>query len=496
MADSEVVLVVPFWSKATDMNTDSNYAYLRRVLPALARARPGWLFVVLWPMKSVGVGWTYRPDGLWDEAPNILRAGWPYHSQMRTGVLAFDPVRFDYIDSRFAPTIYWLHQVESGSQMYGGFRQSFNSKARPVIVAQHHYIIHESLPYSLDGLFPRLWQQMGGTIAADAVVLNSRHTARMMTESFSEYLTAEQMQAIGDKSIVLPFGLVDGRFDVPIRPHPRPVFVYNHRFEQYKNPVMTGEVLTSLRASGCDFEVWVSQATDQRWKQFPVDRVVGHPDQHRYIENIAVPAVNTLNSQHETFCISAQDSIALGHLLVAPDGVTFPELVPEGYPFLFRDESEQRAMLAGILDRWPADWQEWSPRLRAFARERFGFERYIGAYSTLLGSFDGLWDRSVTKDTVQGDMDRFWRALKPGTYDLASITRGVQKATGSAEQAMPPRRIVREAAAKGATLTVTSDAQGDAVALRWPGIARPARAGSTEARGTAVPHRGTRQAGA
>lgn len=492
MSDGEVVLVVPFWSKATDMNTDSNYAYLRRVLPAIARERPGWLFVVTWPMKSVGVGWTYRDDGLWDEAPNILRTGWPYHSQMRSGVLGFDPARFDYIDSRFAPTIYWLHQVESGAPMFGGFRQSFNAKARPLIVAQHHYIIHPSLPYSFEGLFPRLWAQMGGTLAADMVVLNSQHTGRMLTESFSEYLNGEQMKAVGDKSVVLPFGLVDGRFDDALAagtPTPdHPVFVYNHRFEGYKNPATTGMVLTDLRASGRKFEVWVSQSVDQRWKQFPVDRVVGHPVQSAYLANIAVPAINTLNSQHETFCISAQDSIALGHLLVAPDGVTFPELVPDGYPFLFANEGEQRAMLADILDHWPRDYDHWSPILKTFARERFGFERYIRTYSSLLGSMDALWQRSETKPEVQRDMDRFWRALKPGTYPLAKLVRAFQNATGTAEQSMPPRRVVREAVEAGARLVVTADADGDGVGLKWD-IAQ-ARTGRTEARGRVRAHRG------
>lgn len=243
MKQGEVVWVHPFWSKATAMNSDSNYAYLRRVLPALAAERPEWLFVVSWPMKAHGVNWNYHPDGLFDH-PRIMRVGWPYDSQMRTGVLTFDPRRLDYIDSRFGPTIYWLHQVESGSQVYGGYRQSFNSSARPIIVAQHHYIIHPSLPYNFDGLFPRLWAQMGGTIAADAVVLNSQHTARMLTESFSEFLAPEQMKSIGDKSVVLPFGLVDERFDVQSTERSMsdpPVIVYNHRFESspHRRPART-----------------------------------------------------------------------------------------------------------------------------------------------------------------------------------------------------------------------------------------------------------------
>ena len=474
MKAGEVVVVMPFWSQADAMNWDSNYTYLRRVLPRLADELPGWLWVVLWPMKSAGSGWKWRDDGLFDN-PRILRFGWPYDSAMRTGVLGFDPARFALLEERMAPTIYWLHQVEAGANMMGGYRQSWNRSARPVIVAQHHYIIHPSLPYLTEGLFPRLWAQMGGTIAADAVVLNSRHTGVMMDEAFSEWLTPEKMSDIKDKTVVLPFGLVDERFDAALADPPpdpgEPVFIYNHRFEHYKQPRVTAEVLTRLRLGGRKFSVWATQSGGSFGggvKDFPVDRLVGHPEQSVYLRNIAVPAINTLNSTHETFCISAMDSVALGHLLVAPDGVTFPELVPDGYPFLFRSEAEQETMLATIIDRWPADVVEWGPRLRAFARERFAWDRYVKSYATLLNGFDALWDADA-KPHVQRRLDAFYRSLRPGTYPLDVLVKAYRKATGMADQAAPNRRILHDTVRAGGQLTFTSDKAGDGIGIRWPG---------------------------
>ena len=70
------------------------------------------------------------------------------------GRLGFDPSRFALLEERMAPTIYWLHQVEAGANVMGGYRQSWNRSARPVLVAQHHYIIHPSLPYLTEGMFP------------------------------------------------------------------------------------------------------------------------------------------------------------------------------------------------------------------------------------------------------------------------------------------------------------------------------------------------------
>lgn len=469
---AEVVWVHPFFSQATSLNTDSNYTFLRQVLPAMSAQRPDWLFVVSWPMRAHGVHWNYVNDGLFSQS-RILRVGWPYDSQMRTGVLTFDARRFDYIDSRFGPSIYWLQQVESGSQVAAGYRGSWSSWGQPVLVVQQMYVIHPSLPYPIDSLFPRLWAQMGGTVAADLVVLNSQHTARMMTESFSEYLTQEQMRAIGEKSVVLPFGLYDERFERAIAERKSeqmpdvPVVVFNHRFESYKNPQTTADVLNSLRASGRKFEVWATQMQDQRVKTFPVDRAVGHFEQSVYLRNIAVPAINTLNSQHETFCISAFESVALGHLLVAPRAVTFPELVPDGYPFLFENESEQRAMLATIIDSWPKHYVEWSDRLRAFARERFDFKQYVASYLTLFESLSSIYARSTPKPAVERALTKYAASLRRGVVlDFAKTVSGAQKATGNAEQAMPARRVVRELVKRGVSLVASSDEQGDAIAFR------------------------------
>lgn len=455
-----MVFVLPFWSQSDALNWDSNYNYLARLIPALAERLPGWLWVLAWP--QAGAGWRWQDDGMLRH-PRVVKFGWPYDTAMRSSVLGFDPKRFGVLDDLYAPTIYWLHQAESGSQMMGGYRQSFNTSGRPFMVVQHHYIIHDSLPYPFEGLFPRLWQQVGGTIAADRVVLNSRHTRAMMLESFDRFLNADQMRAIGDKSVVLPFGLVDARLsEVAIGPDQGPVFVYNHRFESYKRPKVTGALFSKMRRDGVKFEVWATQYVDQHIGEFPVDRLVGDPDYDRYIANIAVPAINTTNSVHETFCISALDSVALGHLLVAPRAVTFPELVPPDYPYLFRNEVEQESMLRTIIADWPRAWAEWCPKLRAFARDTFGLDPYADAYATILAG-DSRLDEVTPKAHVKAKLDRFFATLKPGTYALDTACRAYRKATGLQDQAAPNRRVLRDFVAAGATIVTL----GDRVGLRW-----------------------------
>lgn len=440
------------------------------MLPALSRERPETVWVMLWPQQSIGNVWRWRDDGLFAGAYPVTRFPWPYPSAMREGVTAFDPERFAELERRWAPTVYWLSMVEMGVNVHGGLRQSFGVMARPTLIAQHHYIIHESLPYPIAGLFGRQWLQIGGSIAADRVVTNSRYTTRMMTEAFSAYLNPAALRAITDKTETLPFGFVDDDLAThPITPHDKPVVIYNHRFELYKQPKVTADVLRSLR-SRFDFEVWITQYIAQKVGEFPFDRTVGDPDHRVYLDNIAVPAINTLNSVHETFCISVLDSLALGHVVVLPNRVTFPELVPEGYPYLFESTDEQTRMLASILRDWPRAHDEWSSRLREHARSRFNLDDYARRYASILHDNDDLY-RTEPKATTIANRNRMFAALKPGTYPLDDIAKVYRRTTGLMEQAAPNRRVVRDVIAAGGRPAIIGGKGGDTLGLTWE--ARP-----------------------
>ena len=374
----EVVCVFPFWSVSDALNWDSNYAYLRRILPRMSEKRPDWLWVVMWPIKGYGTGqWKWQNDGLFND--RIVRFGWPYDTSMRSGVMGWSGEHFKQLEDRFAPTIYWMNQVESALQVNGGYTQSASVASRPAIVAQHHYIVHKSIPYSLETLQPRLWAQIAGTVASERVVFNSDHCRTMARESFAPLLSDDLWHDIEQKSVTLKMGLVDEQlFDVEIKPYPVPVVVYNHRFEKYKQADDTRDALADMRRRGHKFEVWVTMLLGQNVSDFPIDKMVGDADQHRYLQNIAVPGLNVINSVHETFCISMLDSIALGQLPVAPRSVTFPELVPEGYPFLFSSKQEQLDILDHILSTWPLEYDAWTARLRQHARDVFAIDTSRG----------------------------------------------------------------------------------------------------------------------
>lgn len=445
---AEICLVMPFWSQSDGMNWDSNYSYLKTVLPAVSKLLPDWLFVVAWPEAAYGADkWVWHGDSFFNE--RIVRYPWPYDTAMRSSVLGFDPMKFKELDFQVAPTIFWMHQVESIPFMVGGYKQSFSNRSKPIFVAQHHYVIHPSLPYPFETLFPRLWLQMGGSLSAHRVLLNSDYTLKLMMESFGQFLTADKMKELHAKSTVRRFGLISDETEIPIQKGPgKPVVVFNHRFEGYKQPFKTGEILSKLKAK-YDFQIWITQMEGQRAKFFPVDKFVGDPVKRKYLENIAVPAINTMNSAHETFCISILDSLSLGHVVVVPNALTFPELVPKDYPFLFNSPKEQLVMLDHIISTWPLEYNKWSKKLRAHVKQHFALKPYAKDIATILENEANGWMISEPKQKTKDGFDRFFKGLKPGTYTMDDIRKVAHKATETGDQSVPSRRVVREWALRG-----------------------------------------------
>ncbi len=446
-----VVAVVPYWSQSDNLNADSNYVCMRTMLPAMSKIAPDVLFLVFFPDPAYGRdSWHYSFENI--QTDRIKFISWPYDTQMSTSVVGFDPVRFSQIEQNFCPTMYWLHQVEMGAMIYSGYTHSWAEVSTPAVVAQHHYIIHRSLPYQYEAMFPRQWLQIGGSMASERVVYNSEYCKSLAHDAFTEYITQEQWSALDAKSVVLPFGLLRG--DEPIAPEAdkdnEPVFVYNHRFEAYKQPEITFALIDELHAR-YKFKVYATQVSGQKTggvKKFHYDKSVYASVREEYLRNIAVPAINTMNSIHETFCISILDSLACGHLVVLPDALTFPELVPAGYPFLFKSVDEQRAMLSSILEHWPEDYNFWRIKLAEHARSVFSVESYAHSILDIMMTVENGHRQSSKKEHTRLGLEKVFETMKYDVpYAPSDLRTSLPKATGVqvGPQAFPTRRIVREA---------------------------------------------------
>jgi glycosyltransferase involved in cell wall biosynthesis len=447
-----VVGVVPFWSNSDNLNADSCYVWLRTVLPEMSRQEPDTHFVVFFPDPHYGRDkWTYQPDGLVSDHIHFI--SWPYDSSMAGGVVGFDSVRARVIETTFGVNLYWLVMVEMGTMLSCGYNNAYSSDGKPAIVSQHQYVIHDSLPYPTESLFSRLWLQIGGSIASDRLVYASQHCYDMAQDSFGQYVTSEVLEDLNRRSKVLLFGLLSGDETCAPKASVRhsPVMLYNHRFELYKQPKKTWEAFAALRSQGYKFDIWVTQALGQKTKDYPADKLIHAPDRADYLEHIAsAAAINTINSTHETYCISVVDSMAVGHIVVLPDSVTFPELVPPDYPYLFKDEKQQVEMLGHILSTWPHEYNKWSKVLSSHARKRFNVVDYVKQYAPVLHAAENEHRQAQKKSSTQKTLDDIFGHLKVGyPYSLwgpGGLTALFNQVGHLGPQAFPVARIVREAA--------------------------------------------------
>lgn len=443
-----VVVVVPFWSQSDNMNADSNYAYLRIVLPEMVKQTEDTIFIVLFPDPKYGSDrWVYTPDGL--QSDRIRFYAWNYDTAMATSISGWDVMRFKKLEDEQAPTMYWLHQVESGAFIAGGYKKAYAVANQPCLIAQHHYIIHRSLPYVYDTMFTRQWLQIGGSVASDAVVYNSDHCRNMARESFSDYLNKDALQKLENKSATLKFGLLRG--DEPLseeaNDQTKPIFIYNHRFESYKNPKDTFDQFEKLRKK-YQFEVWASQTAGQRTagkKKFDIDKAIFEPSRNDYLKRIAVPAINTINSVHETFCISILDSMAVGNLVVVPNAVTFPELIPNDYPYIFRNLNEQYNMLDHILSNFKEEYNKWRPILSDHARKNFNLTTYVKNYIDLMVEKENARREVEMKDNTEKWFKDVIDNMTPKKlYKPIDLRRIFSSNSGVGAQAMTVARFLRE----------------------------------------------------
>jgi hypothetical protein len=126
-----------------------------------------------------------------------------------------------------------------------------------------------------------------------------------------------------------------------------------------------------------------------------------------YLKVLREGDLNVTNSQHETFCMSAVESMACGQCLVAPDSVTFPQITGQketNYPYLFSDEKSQMSFLRKLLTDYD-ERTEWGRILSSYVIRNFNRTRWADSYATLV---DGLLSDPKyvpnTKEDVLEDM--------------------------------------------------------------------------------------------
>lgn len=445
-----IILVNPMLSQPS-LNADSCYNVIRQLILESSKHQKDLFFDVLWPKNTQD--WTYYKDGLFD-LPNVRRLPIYVHSAKMQQVTSFNIQEWvNHLNYKTPYDIVWNHTVEIGDLLKHSVRSSADS-AKLTVVNAHHYVMHKSLPYDISEMMPALMRQLVSSAEVDVNVFDSQHCKNMLYENANEFLSDKLVQAIKSKEAYIPHGVLSKEELEPLKQEKEKIFTfaYNHRLQDYKNWKDTFALFGELEKEGYTFKVKLFAHKDNIAKtktvaSFPFVDVFLSETRKEYLTELSKCHANVTNSQHETFCISAIESMYYDQLLIAPNSVTFPEITGQkrnGYPFLFDSKKEQKEILKRILsDKEKA--MRHTKELKEHVIKNYSINDWAKNYISLFESlnenkkvFESLKHKEVIRDLAMQREEWVFDDFRRHLYKLTVLGKKVAGA-----HSFPAQKIKR-----------------------------------------------------
>ena len=335
------VLIYPMLS-VDNLNADSNYIIIKQLCNELLKTKNYNFFLIIDSNRK------HIKDDL-NSLVKILKM--PMPKSKKHQVINFNCNIFREIFKKYSFDLIWNNVVEQGHHLRY-FQDTIVNEFRPKVFNYHHYPIHRSLE-NITSYLPCihiLYDQIVGSLGADLNFFHSQYCFDMLLEESNDILNKDKIQLLKDKSIVSLGGYINEIKN--FKKYEKFTFIYNHRLDGYKNWQITFNQFDQLWDEGLDFQVILTAGdkdninTINKKPYCIVKSFTKHSD---YLKELSKCHCNTINSRHETFCISITESIINEQITVLPNRCTFPELVGKEYPYLFQNEKEQLEMLRNLI---------------------------------------------------------------------------------------------------------------------------------------------------
>lgn len=410
-----VILTYPMISVFENYHFDSNFIFLSKVMNNMAKRHPDVYFVLMVPDN-------FENNGLFTECPQITFEPTRLPRKKKYYVMHYDNNYIRALVEKYGFDMVYLQQPETAIFL-NNINVGYGHEQRIPIVTQHHYPLHHTLPYPVDRAYlsERILQ---GTsfIVSDYNVFNSLYTQRMMHDIHNDYFRHGLHKS---QDTVLQFFFDD--FDHILRQYKRwkdrikavekPMVLYNHRLQSYKNYHTTFGMFHDLSKS-YDFEIILTGHEEMKtYKGKNLTCKVGMPYEE-YELYLFLCTLNTTNTQHESWCIAINEHIAHGGYVIVPDAMTFPEMVnSEYFGHLYSDVEDQRRCMENAL----SDWKHMHNLKIDRIKERRKTVGDMGTYiDNLYGIFSNVYGRTLMETPPPPDSIKriFVELLKQNKLDV------------------------------------------------------------------------------
>jgi len=219
--------------------------------------------------------------------------------------------------------------------------------------------------------------------------------ARALLAKMPDFVPPDLVDSLAARSRAMAPGMNLQPFIAGRRPRGKPplTILWNHRWEEDKNPEEFFGVLFFLAQEGYDFRLAVVGEATRKWppvfekaKRGLADRLVqfGYlPEREAYERQVAAADVAVSTAHHEFFGLPLVEAMAAGCFPLMPARLSYPEIVPPELQdtFFYKSERELRVKLTKLL-RGKAPWGK-AAALAAHV-ERFDWRRMVATYDDAL----------------------------------------------------------------------------------------------------------------
>ncbi|KPL08373.1 hypothetical protein AMJ86_00660 [bacterium SM23_57] len=415
------ILIYPMFS-VDNINLDSNFVLINKIVARL-KDRFNFFYILDQNRKP-------HPRSM---IPNVKYLFIPMPKGKAKQVIYFNPLLFHEIFRKYPIQIIWNNVTEQGMNLkYTS--DNIVEYVRHKIFNYHHYVIHDSLETASQYL-PRIHIRNLQVISSCYVDFNYFHTQHcydMLMHEAKKILSTELMAQLEKNSHVHLGGYCDTRFNE--KKYDEFTFIYNHRLDGYKNYMDTFAMFERLHIEGRNFRVVITGNNEKvsRVMKYPFVIVKELNDHNDYLRELSRCHANVTNSRHETYCISIAESMFHDHVIIAPNGVTFPELLGDSYPFLFDNEEQQHSMMLRCLDENIRTYKHDTKRLKLENH----CEYLANQFESLYMDYGDLIDKMKDQPKQNRILNSFNSKKSIGFHDAMVIAT---KEFGT--QAMPMQKI-------------------------------------------------------
>lgn len=273
------------------------------------------------------------------------------------------------------------------------------ANAHSVIYMHENQLTYPLSPTARDDL-AYAYMNWSSMVRADEVWFNSQFHLDSVFEAIPKFLRhfpdhrhTNLVDAVVAKSVVMSVG-VDLGWVGPADKSDPPLIVWNQRWEYDKDPVRLFAALYRLVEDAVDFRLalcgenfrHIPEEFDEA-KQRLGKHIIhyGYADPETYHSLLLDASVVVSTAKHEFFGIAAVEAMAAGAVPVFPDGLSYPELVPEELWFetLYRNDKDlDRLLRKALTDR------DRRSRIRSVVEpgmDRFSWSRLAPQYDEAVG---------------------------------------------------------------------------------------------------------------